>query len=814
MTKKGLIVLASVGWVTLRIHNHTSNTREISNQALFSFSLPTQPALSYSLMASSPLCQTKLILLIITIVLAQLNYSFCSQVYVVYMGGDTNSVNNESYDDTLSHDHQMLASIHSGSLEKARASHIYTYNSGFRGFAAKLTKQQASLLAEMAGVVSVVPNLKRNLHTTHSWDFMGLSTNEAMEIPGFSTINQQNVIIGFIDTGVWPESESFRDEGMPPVPSSWKGQCLAGDPSSNFTCNRKIIGARYYLSGYQAEEAEETTKSKSPRDTIGHGTHTASTAAGRYVKSMSFKGLGSGEGRGGAPMARIAVYKACWESGCYDADLLAAFDDAIKDGVDIISVSLGPDPPQGDYFSDSISIGSFHATNKGILVISSAGNSGSQGTATNLAPWLLTVGAGSTDRDFASYIVLGNGIKIMGDSLNRFKMNTTIRTISASEANDGYFTPYQSSFCVDSSLNTSKARGKILVCRHSESSSDSRLEQSEIVKKAGAAGMILIDETEYHLAVPFVLPATSVGKQMGDTILSYLNSTRRARSTILPTRTILGSQSAPHISPFSSRGPNSLTPEILKPDVAAPGLNILAAWSPAKDKNMQFNVQSGTSMACPHVTSIAALIKAVYPTWSPSAIKSAIMTTATILDKNNNQIVSEPAGALANPFDFGSGFIDPTRVLNPGLIFDSAPQDYKSFLCSIGYDKRSLKLITGDNTACTRPSPHVNDLNYASITVPDIKRNCRVTRTMTNVGKPGSSYRVAVDPPKGVRVTVAPRVILFEKYGVKKNFTVYFRVADPSSQDYAFGSILWKGEESQVRVPLVVRVQSSHKRLI
>jgi subtilisin family serine protease len=192
--------------------------------------------------------------------------------------------------------------------------------------------------------------------------------------------------------------------------------------------NRKIIGARYYLSGYEAEEQqhkkyqvgqdddtkiEETIKSKSPRDTLGHGTHTASTAAGRYVRNMNYKGLGAGGGRGGAQMARIAIYKACWETGCYDADLLAAFDDAIKDGVDIISVSLGPDPPQDDYFSDPISIGSFHAVSKGILVISSAGNAGGHGTATNIAPWLLTVAAGSTDRNFASSVVLGDGTKIM-----------------------------------------------------------------------------------------------------------------------------------------------------------------------------------------------------------------------------------------------------------------------------------------------------------------------------------------------------------------------------------------------------------------
>ena len=183
--------------------------------------------------------------------------------------------------------------------------------------------------------------------------------------------------------------------------------------------DRKIIGARYYLSGYAAEQetvdsqqnAAQTVELKSPRDSQGHGSHTASTAAGRFVKDMNFSGLAAGSAHGGAPMARIAVYKTCWDSGCYDADLLAAFDDAIRDGVNILSVSLGPESPQGDYFTDAISIGSFHAAWHGILVVASAGNAGTQGSATNLAPWMLTVGASSTDRELVSTIALGSGTK-------------------------------------------------------------------------------------------------------------------------------------------------------------------------------------------------------------------------------------------------------------------------------------------------------------------------------------------------------------------------------------------------------------------
>ncbi|XP_031388112.1 subtilisin-like protease SBT5.6 isoform X2 [Punica granatum] len=561
---------------------------------------------------------------VLCVLFAQVCTSLCAKVYVVYMGSGSGGAEAE---DALFQDHQMLASVHSGSLEEAQASHVYSYRHGFRGFAAKLTEDQASEIAKMPGVVTVFPNTKRRLHTTHSWDFMGLVGEETMEIPGYSTKNQVNVIVGFIDTGVWPESPSFSDIGMPPVPVHWKGKCQSGEAFNTSCCNRKLIGARYYMSGYQAEE-DSTNKVSflSPRDSNGHGSHTASTAAGRYVPNMNYKGLAAGGARGGAPMARIAVYKTCWDSGCYDADLLAAFDDAIRDGVQILSLSLGPDAPQGEYFNDAISMGSFHAATHGILVVSSAGNEGNPGSATNLAPWMLTVAASSTDRDFTSDILLDNGANFSGSSLVVFDMNVSMSIISASEANAGYFTPYQSSYCLESSLNRTKARGKVLVCRHSGSSTESKLEKSKVVKEAGGVGMILIDDADQDVAIPFVIPSAIVGRRTGSKILSYIKHMRKPKSRILPAKTVMGSQPAPRIAAFSSKGPNVITPEILKPDVAAPGLNILAAWSPAASK-LHFNILSGTSMSCPHVTGISTLVKAVYPSWSPSAIKSAIMTT-------------------------------------------------------------------------------------------------------------------------------------------------------------------------------------------
>lgn len=387
-------------------------------------------------------CKRCVLFVFLCLLFDGISLSASTKLYVVYMGSRGT---HHGPDDVLKQNHQMLVDVHNGSEEEAKTAHVYSYRHGFRGFAARLTKEQASKIAKHPEVVSVFPNTKRSLHTTHSWDFMGLNGEETMEIPGYSTKNQVNVIIGFIDSGIWPETPSFSDAGMPPVPFGWKGECQSGEAFNASSCNRKLIGARYYMSGYEDEqEPGKTISFTSPRDSTGHGSHTASTAAGRYVANMNYHGLGAGGARGGAPMARIAAYKTCWSSGCYDADLLAAFDDAVRDGVHVLSLSLGPNSPQGDYFNDAISIGSFHAVSKGIVVVASVGNEGTSGSATNLAPWLITVAASSTDREFTSDIILGNGAKYKGESLALLQMNQSTTIISAADAYNGYFTPYQS----------------------------------------------------------------------------------------------------------------------------------------------------------------------------------------------------------------------------------------------------------------------------------------------------------------------------------------------------------------------------------
>ncbi|KAK8517883.1 hypothetical protein V6N13_128041 [Hibiscus sabdariffa] len=273
--------------------------------------------------------------------------------YVVYLGGHSHGTETESHYDFLG---SFL-----GSHEHAREAMFYSYTRHINGFAANLDDEVAAEIARHPKVVSVFLNKGRKLHTTRSWEFLGLEQN------GFVASNSiwnktrygEDTIIGNLDTGVWPESKSFSDDAYGPIPSKWKGICQ-NHKDAGFHCNRKLIGARYFNKGYSAAVGKLNSSFDTPRDKEGHGTHTLSTAGGNMVAKASVFGFGKGTAKGGSPRARVAAYKVCWPpvlgNECFDADILAAFDVAIHDGVDVLSVSLGGEPTV--FFNDSVAIGS------------------------------------------------------------------------------------------------------------------------------------------------------------------------------------------------------------------------------------------------------------------------------------------------------------------------------------------------------------------------------------------------------------------------------------------------------------------------
>ncbi|KAH9313983.1 hypothetical protein KI387_022610, partial [Taxus chinensis] len=736
-------------------------------------------------------------------------------VYIVYMGKkrfEQIHLNTEMH-------YEILTSL-LGSNEAASLAMIYSYNHSFSGFAAKLNTTHAKTLSTMEGVVSVFKSRVLKLYTTHSWDFMGLGLDDRTRMPIQETHHgEEDIVIGVIDSGIWPESQSFKDDTLPPPPSSWKGVCQEGEKFSKSNCNRKLVGARWYVKGYEEASGPlnttETPEYRSARDHNGHGTHTASTTGGRAVQNTSFLGLARGIARGGAPRARIAVYKVCWEEGkCAEADILAAFHDAISDGVDVISVSLGSSPPLPDYFSSSSDIGSFHAMEKGITVVFSAGNDGPDpASVANPVPWGITVAASTMDRSFPTNIMLGNNMSIKGEGINTQRPNNTFIPLvdGASVSRSGS--------CYGRSLIPKLVARKIVLCFGTHGT-DSSFDAAANVYLAGGAALIFSEVPTKIVPQVLFMPVVYVDLEQGTKIRSYYMSTKFAVVKISPSRSVLRYRPAPVTAYFSSRGPNTLSPDILKPDITAPGVNILAAWPPVVppsevsiDKRVvDFNFLSGTSMSCPHVSGIVALLKSIHPKWSPAAIRSAIMTTAYVRDTTFDMIKSGGSGKPANPFDFGAGHVNPVQAMNPGLIYDAGPADYVVFLCSLGYTEKNIRVIVSSaelNITCPENVSSASDVNYPSIAVSNLESTTTIKRTVTNVGPEDNCvFKALVLSPPGVEVIVKPEILVFRPHIRSVTFSVTLKPVKHSDGVYNFGALIWFNGNHYVQSPIAVRVNN------
>lgn len=671
-----------------------------------------------------------------------------------------------------------------------------------------MTDTQAHILRNVPGILKVTWERIGHLHTTRTPQFLGLSNSSGLWP---NSDYADDVIIGLLDTGVWPESRSFNDDGLSPIPEKWKGGCMSGPEFPASSCNKKLIGAKFFSTGYEAERGSVNLlgESRSPRDTEGHGTHTASTAGGSAVKDAGFYDLARGEASGIASKARLAIYKTCWADGCSGADILAALDEAVDDGVDVVSISVGLDSGI-DYIDDPFAIGAFGAVAKGILVTCSAGNSGPKKTTLeNVAPWILTVGASSIDRDFRADAVLGDGSVYRGMSLYSGASNGSSLPLV-------YAKDHGHRLCVPGTLKN--VEGKIVLC---DGGINSNVQKGSAVKQAGGAGMILASNVNTAPGGPadvHILPATMVDPSAGKKIQKYINDTKSsATATIIFKGTILGGIQAPQVAQFSSRGPNDVTPGILKPDLIAPGVNILAAWSGAASpselvvdsRRVEFSFQSGTSMATPHVSGLAALLRKAYPTWSPAAIKSALMTTAYNVDNTRSNIKDLATGKESTPFEHGSGHVDPNKALDPGLVYDLGVKDYIGFLCSIGYDASQIAIVAQDQTldCSTVGLANPGDLNYPSFSVVFKPDTNKVThkRVLRNVGPSENVvYNVKVASPSSIKIVVSPRRLVFSPRNKSLSYEVTFSYLSDDMEDALpqFGWIEWSDGIHKVRSPV------------
>ncbi|EFH48780.1 predicted protein [Arabidopsis lyrata subsp. lyrata] len=742
-------------------------------------------------------------------------YSIDNYVHIVYLG-------EKQHDDpelvTKSH-HRMLWSL-LGSKEDAHNSMVHNFRHGFSGFAAKLTESQAKKIADLPEVVHVIPDKFYKPATTRTWDYLGLSATNPKNLLS-ETIMGEQMIIGIIDTGVWPESEVFNDNGIGPVPSHWKGGCESGEDFNSSHCNKKLIGAKYFINGFLAEnESFNFTESLdfiSPRGYNGHGTHVATIAGGSYVPNISYKGLAGGTVRGGAPRARIAVYKTCLYlddldiTSCSSADILKAMDEAIHDGVDVLSLSLGFEPlyPETDV-RDGIATGAFHAVLKGITVVCAAGNAGPAAqTVTNLAPWIITVAATTLDRSFVTPMTLGNNKVILGQAI--YTGPEVAFTSLVYPENPGNSNESFSGTCERLLINSNRTMaGKVVLCFTESPYSISVSRAARYVKRAGGLGVIIAGQPGNVLR-PCLddFPCVSVDYELGTYILFYIRSNGSPVVKIQPSRTLIGQPVGTKVASFSSRGPNPISAAILKPDIAAPGVSILAATTTNTTFNDRgFIFLSGTSMATPTISGVVALLKALHPDWSPAAIRSAIVTTAWRTDPFGEQIFAEGSPRKpADPFDYGGGLVNPEKATKPGLVYDLGLEDYVLYMCSIGYNESSISQLVGKGTVCSNPKPSVLDFNLPSITIPNLKEEVTLTRTLTNVGPLDSVYRVAVELPLGIQVTVTPETLVFNSTTKGVSFKVRVSTTHKINTGYYFGSLTWSDSLHNVTIPLSVRTQ-------
>ncbi|XP_044510524.1 subtilisin-like protease SBT3 [Mangifera indica] len=724
------------------------------------------------------------------------------QTYIIHLD------HSQKPDSFLTHQswHQSILS----SLSPADEAEIllYSYSHVMNGFSARLTPTYLSEIEKSPAHVATFPESFGRLFTTHTPKFLGLKHDSGIW-PAASY--GDGVIIGVFDTGIWPESESFSDTGTPSTPQRWKGKCEKGTEFSSFACNKKLIGAQSFSKGIKAAgiKISKTYDFDSPRDFEGHGTHTSSTAAGNEVPGVSHFGYARGTARGIAPGAHVAMYKVLWAEDTEKSaasDVLAGMDQAIADGVDIMSLSIGFG--QEPYFKDVIAIASLSAIEKGIFVVCAAGNEGVRYSINNGAPWITTVGAGTVDRSFTATVTLENDSDFEGISYYPQSIYISNTSLYYGQGN------ISKAHCNHSALDSKEVAGKVVLCDYSlKIDIDDQLRE---VERVGAFAGIFSSNTSDLFPEEFSIPSVVLHTDSGAKVREYATREKRAKIKRMRfLRTKLGTKAAPQVASFSSRGPDPINPSVLKPDILAPGVDVLAAVTPnvpfirigKYDLVTDYELDSGTSMAAPHVAGVAALLKAVHWEWSTAAIRSAIMTTAYSIDSTGSSILKDAGTGLpATPLDFGAGHIDPNKAMDPGLIYDMDFQDYVEFLCGLRYNKIQMKaVIRRNHWNCSKQH---TDLNYPSFIAIFTNETVKTfSRTVKNVGETDSVYHANLEFPTGMKITVEPSTLTFTQKYQQQNFILSVEIGT-KAPSVIYGFLKWIDQHNHTVSSPVVAIKT------
>ena len=668
---------------------------------------------------------------------------------------------------------------------------IYDYTAVFNGFAAKLTEGQAAALEATKDVVSVEKAELLQVDTSSTPAFLGLSDPGGLweqlggvNKNGLGKGAGEDVVIGDVDGGYWPENPSFSDRKVdgsngnayPHKVTGFSGVCQAGEDFPASTCNDKVIAARYFVAG-MGEANVPGYEFISPRDYGGHGSHTASTMAGNNGVQATGDAAGFGKTSGIAPRARLSVYKACWvlpnaaSGSCSSADTTAAINQAVEDGVDAINYSISG---TSTAFTNSVEVSFLFAAAAGVYVSASAGNSGpTAATVAHPSPWITTTAAGTHNRDGLGTLTIAGTVYNGHSSAATSVTGTLVNSLDAKLATAS---DTDAQLCAPGSLDPAKAGGKIVVC---DRGVVARTDKSLAVKDAGGIGMVMVNTSPNSVNADLhYVPSI----HLADTDAAAVHAAATAgRTATISTGTLVYNADAPFTATFSSRGPIAAGGgDILKPDIMAPGQDVLAAVAPPGNHNRDFDLYSGTSMSSPHMTALGALMHQAHPDWSPMMIKSAFMTTAY-------------QGHDYDAFNWGAGHVDPNKAVDPGLVFDSNLDDWLAFLKGQG-------LYTGPG-----PTMDASDLNSASIAIGDMAGSQTVARKATSVGSKSETYTFSVVGLPGL--TATPSVGSFTAApGSTTPWTVTFLRTTAPLNAYSKGFIVWTGNQGHV-VKMAVAIQ-------
>ncbi|PID85203.1 MAG: hypothetical protein CSB13_09245 [Chloroflexi bacterium] len=653
----------------------------------------------------------------------------------------------------------------------------YQYKASLNGYAVELTSAEALLVGNMPEVRFIEPEGEFELHTDAGPTWLGAPSiwnGSSIGVPG--TMGE-GIIVGVIDTGIDPWNPSFLDVGddgydhtNPWGAGTYVGVCDSSNPlyDSTFPCNDKLIGAWGYSSVNNGD----------PRDANGHGSHTASTAAGNFVYDATIStptAVYTADISGVAPHANIIAYAAC----CSGAALTAAKDQVVIDGVDVVNYSIGSSAPTPDPWRSADAIQWLAAREAGIHVANSAGNSGPGDETTHGPsdlPWITAIGASSHNRAFKTTLVMTNSnplsptIEINGWAMTS-GLDTPTDIVFAADYAGGGIDPEDARLCADGVFPPGTFNGEIVVC---ERGSYGRVAKGQTVADGGAGGYILAQPDELGggpgaLAPdPHVLPASHIDYYEYQKLIDA-HANGYTMGTITGAVMDTSVSNGDIMASFSSRGANQAVPDLIVPSVTAPGRAIWAAYHQGpNDGDYTFNVIQGTSMSSPHVAGAMALMKALHPTWTPAEVQSALMMTA------RNNVLNDDGINVATPFAQGSGHVNLAIAPNVGFVLDVTRAEYEAADPSLGGEPKDLNTASMGNTNCVG--------------------TCSWTRTVRSVLSTDAAYTVTVDAPPNIAVTVSPMTFTLGA-GATQEIVVTADVSAASLDDWLFAWVNFEGPD-------------------